>query len=136
MRRGRPLRRRSELERGGRLRARSPKRVVRDRDEAAVKRYVLARDGGCVLRGVQGDEYRVRDGVGLDLSGPVVVPACGGPLDKHETIPRSLWPDGCLDPTNCATLCRAHHDWIESTTWTREWARGRGLLRGSADRPR
>lgn len=133
MKRGRPPRRRSELERGGRLRARSPKRERQAQLEGAVKRLVVERDGGCVLRRDQAFAHDVEvDGRTVRVE----VPRCRGPLDKHETIPRSLWPAGALDPDNCATLCRTHHDWIESTPAARAWARARGLLRGSADRPR
>lgn len=34
------------------------------------------------------------------------------PLDGHEVIPRSVWPDGDLSVDNVRMVCRAHHDWI------------------------
>ena len=38
---------------------------------------------------------------------------CVGPLDVHEIIPRSVWPDGELVESNCITLCRvSHHAWV------------------------
>lgn len=37
---------------------------------------------------------------------------CGGPLDVHEIIPRSVWPRGELVEANCTLVCRSHHDWI------------------------
>jgi hypothetical protein len=45
--------------------------------------------------------------------GPPPYPwTCGGPLDVHEIIPRSVWPDGDLVESNCVLICRVHHDWI------------------------
>ena len=38
---------------------------------------------------------------------------CGIPLDVHEIIPRSAWPGGYLDDTNCVLVCRAAHNWID-----------------------
>lgn len=38
----------------------------------------------------------------------------GGPLDVHEIIPRSVWPDGELEPSNCVLVCRIHHIWIDA----------------------
>ena len=37
---------------------------------------------------------------------------CGGPLDVHEIIPRSVWPAGWLEPSNATLLCRQHHAWV------------------------
>lgn len=37
---------------------------------------------------------------------------CGGPLDPHEVIPRSVWPDGELVLENVMMVCRRHHEWI------------------------
>lgn len=36
-----------------------------------------------------------------------------GPLDVHEVIPRSVWPDGELVDDNCVTICRLHHQWVD-----------------------
>lgn len=38
---------------------------------------------------------------------------CGGPLDVHERIPRSAWPNGFLEPSNCLLVCRNAHGWID-----------------------
>ncbi len=56
---------------------------------------------------------------------------CGGPLDVHETIQRSLWAAGYLDPTNCVLVCRQHHEWIDAHV---ERAHTLGLLRHSWER--
>lgn len=48
-------------------------------------------------------------GLGLNVGVPV---ECSGPLDVHEVIPRSVWPDGELEPSNCVLVCRRHHQWI------------------------
>lgn len=37
---------------------------------------------------------------------------CGGRLDPHEVIPRSVWPDGELVLENVIMICRRHHDWV------------------------
>jgi hypothetical protein len=50
--------------------------------------------------------YHYVSGIGSDH--------CTGPLDVHEIVPRSVWPDGDLDDTNCVLLCRHHHQWIDS----------------------
>lgn len=39
---------------------------------------------------------------------------CAGPLDVHEIIPKSAWRDGYLVDSNCVTVCRAHHRWIDN----------------------
>lgn len=38
---------------------------------------------------------------------------CGGHLDVHEVIPRSVWRKGYLVIENCVLVCRSHHEWIE-----------------------
>lgn len=43
--------------------------------------------------------------------GPVT---CAGPLDVHEIVPRSVWPDGELVDENCVTVCRRHHEFIDA----------------------
>ena len=48
---------------------------------------------------------------------------CRGPLDVHHVIPRGL--GGGKDHGAYATLCRGHHDWVETH---REQARELGLL--------
>ena len=57
---------------------------------------MLARDG-----------FRCRAGV-------VAAGACDGPLDVHELAPRSVYPGGHLDVTNCVTICRSHHRWVDA----------------------
>lgn len=39
---------------------------------------------------------------------------CGGPLDPHEIIPRSVWPGGERVVMNIAIICRNHHCWIDN----------------------
>ena len=62
------------------------------------------------------DEYRCQFWTRVYASGkpvPLDAPiACGGPLDVHEIIPRSAWPDGWLVVDNCVTLCRRAHEWV------------------------
>lgn len=40
--------------------------------------------------------------------------ACGGPLDVHELIQRSLWAGGYLVDENCILLCRTAHAWLHA----------------------
>lgn len=76
-----------------------PSTSVRRRAERLRRAEVVlaarVRDGGCVAR--------------------ALVPeiGCHGPLDGHEVIPRSGWPGGHLVVENVATVCRAHHRWID-----------------------
>lgn len=56
---------------------------------------------------------------------------CGGELDVHEIIPRSVWKKGYLVIENCLLVCRAHHDWIDDNP---EDARELGLHRYSWER--
>lgn len=39
---------------------------------------------------------------------------CGGPLDPHEIIPRSVWVAGQYAIDNVVMVCRAHHRWIDN----------------------
>ena len=90
--------RRSPLARVGR-RAKS-KRAVR----AQVVARVLARDG------YRCQAYKRIVAVLGRFAGPVT---CAGPLDVHEIVPRSVWPDGELVDDNCVSVCRRHHEWID-----------------------
>lgn len=72
----------------------SAKRKAEAPARAAVVAEVLARDG-----------QRCR-AAGL-APGP-----CGGPLDVHEVIPRSVRPGAHLDPTGATTICRTCHQWV------------------------
>lgn len=38
---------------------------------------------------------------------------CGGRLDPHEIIPRSVWRAGIYELANVISVCRRHHDWID-----------------------
>lgn len=83
------------LKRGGRLPQRSPKRLAETEDRAALRMRVLRRDGfQCQAR----------------LKLPRI--RCGGPLDVHEVIPRSVWPGAHLVDSDCLTICRAHHSFV------------------------
>lgn len=57
---------------------------------------------------------------------------CSGPLEVHEIIPRSVWPDGELEESNCLLVCRRHHDWIDDEL---DAARLVGLHAFSWERP-
>lgn len=39
---------------------------------------------------------------------------CGGRLDPHEIIPRSVWADGIYELANVISVCRNHHHWIDA----------------------
>lgn len=73
-------------------------------EKRAAKRAARERVVEAVFRR---DNYRCR----AALSVPDV--DCGGPIDPHEVIPRSAWPDGDLVESNVLTVCRAHHRWID-----------------------
>lgn len=78
----------------GRIRPVSKKRAAQLRQRAKVRKEVLTRDGfTCRARG------------GL-LPG-----RCWGDLDVHEVVSRGRG-GSFLDPENCVTLCRRHHDWV------------------------
>lgn len=73
---------------------------------AAVVERVLARDGymcQAIVHYLNGNTTIPR----------FVIVECRLPLDVHEIIPRSVWPDGELVEDNCVTVCRAHHEWID-----------------------
>lgn len=77
------------------MRRESPKRRARRPDRRAVVAAAFRRD-----------VYRCR---AVNLLPEIV---CSGPLDPHEVIPRSVWPDGQYEVSNVVTLCRAHHDHV------------------------
>lgn len=80
--------------------------VAKRAQRRAVVEEVLERDRGCVFMNhvlaVYGNDYV-----------PFEYPYnCRPPLDCHEIIPRSVWPNGELEPTNCTMLCRTHHEFV------------------------
>jgi len=85
---GAPLRRQTSLSRGTSLRRRA-RGVARDLYE-----QVLARDGGCIARGL------------------VPQVSCMGRIDPHHRLMRSQGGKDSLD--NLISVCRAHHDWIHA----------------------
>lgn len=87
-----PLRARSNLKPGGRLRQQSAKRQAEHDLRADVRHWVITRDGGC--------------------RGATMWPEieCGGPLDVDEWEARSAHPGAHLDPSLCQALCRRHHE--------------------------
>jgi hypothetical protein len=89
-----PLRARSQLQRGGRLRQQSVKRQSERERRQAVVEATLRRAG-----------YR--------CEAEVVVPevACGGPLDVDEKAARGVHPGAHLDLSLTQVLCRRHHEW-------------------------
>lgn len=92
----------------------SDKRRSQADERAAVVALVRARDRSC--------------------RGATLMPdrPCGGPLDVHERIQRSLWAAGYLDPDNCVLLCRNHHVYAHENV---EEAHRVGLLRHGWERP-
>lgn len=62
----------------------------------------------------------------------IPVMPCWNELDVHEIIPRSAWPDGELEPSNCILICRRHHIWIDQHP---EVAHAMGLHGYSWERP-
>lgn len=57
---------------------------------------------------------RRRDGDECEAVG-LVEHECFGPIDVHEVLPRSAWPDGIYYEPNCVCVCR----WINDT-WVKE----------------
>lgn len=102
------------MNRGGRLPAQSARKRAKRALRAACCAEVERRAGGrCQAIAVVPDV------------------TCGGGHTAHETIQRSLWPDGDLDPDNCVWLCHTHHMWVhDNVTRSHEL----GLLRHSWER--
>jgi len=91
IRRRQPLRRGALPPRRVPIKTRSEKRRQADRVRTQVRREVIERDGGCIMRAYGGcDTY-------------------GVPLDVDEIVSRGRGGD-YLNPANCQTLCRRHHD--------------------------
>lgn len=110
------------------------RRVGQRRKSKAIRRAevvvaVRARDGSCAVYDMPLQTIDLLPKSALDHFVPW---ACGGPLDVHEIIPRSVWPDGDLIESNCVLLCRAHHDWVGDHP---EDAHAIGLHRFSWERP-
>lgn len=104
MKRGQPPRRSKGIP------AVSKKRARENRQRVKVREEVLTRDGfTCRARGGIIPEVR----------------RCSGPLDVHEVIGRGRG-GSFLDPENCVTLCRAHHEFV---TTHPERGRELGLVR-------
>lgn len=55
-------------------------------------------------------EVRARGCVARELVPEI---PCGGVIDGHEIVPRSLYPGGHLDRSNVVGVCRIHHGWID-----------------------
>jgi len=88
IRRRRALVTRTPLRRRTPLAQMSPKRRSEQRARADCRAVVLERDGGC-LAAIFGN--------------------CAGPLDVDEIVSRGRG-GSYLDPNNCQTLCRRHHE--------------------------
>lgn len=81
------------------LPAMSPRRKAEKPKRDRVRQEVLARDGGCVARGV--------------LPGRCASPFPDRPpLEVHEVISRGRWAKGYLVADNCRALCQVHHDLV------------------------
>lgn len=83
-----PLKRKTELKRGKPLKSK-PKAVAKD-----IYAQVLARDGGCVARGL------------------VPEVSCAGRIDPHHALMRSQGGQDTLE--DMIAVCRRHHDWIHN----------------------
>jgi hypothetical protein len=113
MKRPSPLTRHTVLKRSSapmvrttRLKPRKSNRGVSDGQlgvDPALRAAVIARDGGCLLRG-EGD--------------------CWGRLDPHHVLRKRDGGEDSMENLIC--LCRAHHGRVHHLPW---WARERGLLR-------
>lgn len=93
------------------LRSVSPKRATERSARKAAVAAALARDGGCVLRGLLD---------GKDAP-------CGGQLEGHEVLTRGRGGSH-LDPENIRTLCHLHHRIVTDNP---EWAHTIGLVKHS-----
>jgi hypothetical protein len=85
----------SQLSRGGRINPMSRKRLAATEARAEVRRQVFARDGRCLLRGIDG-------------AGP-----CLGRRTPHHVLKASA--GGPYSVENLVQLCAHHNDWIETT---------------------
>lgn len=82
-----------------RLPAMSEKRKAEKPKRDRVRQEVIARDGGCVARGL--------------LPGRCASPFPDRPpLEVHEVISRGRWAKGYLVADNCRALCQVHHDLV------------------------
>ena len=81
------------------LPAMSARRKAEKPKRDRVRQEVLARDAGCVARGV--------------LPGRCASPFPDRPrLEVHEVISRGRWAKGYLVADNCRALCQVHHDLV------------------------
>lgn len=108
-----PLKSRSSPSRKSQLAARSQKSLDLDECREAVRRVVLARDRGCVIRRLDPVHHR-----------------CIGGEDVHELRKRSQGGDIC-DPFNCVTTCAVgNRNHIEDYP---DWAHAIGLVCRAGD---
>jgi hypothetical protein len=91
-----PLRCRTAMKRGGRLKAKPDPKMT------AWTKAVKERDGNeCQAQKFSG--MSAYEFTGL---------LCGGPIDAHHIAERSLRPDLKYDVANGIALCRTHHRWL------------------------
>lgn len=116
------------------LRSVGRKRRSKQAQRAALVQRVLARDNyQCQFWAFT--TVRLRPGYQITLTRKeldAIPERCDGPLDVHEIIPRSAWPDGELVDNNTVTVCRSHHQWID---WHPHYAHQLGLHGYSHERP-
>lgn len=112
-----------------RLPSMSAKRRAALPDRAAVKQAAHERDAWLCQFWPYYD--RADDSSALPPM-PALPLACGGVLECHEIIPRSVWPDGWLVLDNTASLCSRHHAWVTDHPAA---ARAFGLHGYSHERP-
>lgn len=92
-----PLRARSTLPKGSRLRQVSPKRRSQRESRLQVVAASLQRAGyRCEAAGIVAEGFPTQ---------------CWGPLDVDEIKGRGVNPGGELDVENTQVLCRGHHTW-------------------------
>lgn len=95
------------MKRGGPLRRVSQKRLDEHAQRLAVIEEVRERDGNRCYAEKVISRYPA---VAADRDWPRF---CGGRLDAHEIIQRSVRPGGHLEPANVRLVCRIHHEWID-----------------------
>lgn len=96
---------------------------VRKQEWAEAKRLHLIKEPECQFAGVWQREAKYLNGEMWVECHKGAQTRCKAPLDVHHIIPRGM--GGGKDYGVYATLCRAHHQWVEDH---REAGRELGLL--------
>lgn len=93
------------------LRPMSNKRRAQLEQRRAVIRQVHERDRDCVFWATCWGERGITEWIEGDLQHFPV--ACGGELDVHEVVQRSVRPSAWLEPDLAVLLCRVHHSALD-----------------------